>query len=98
MEIIKKKILRKTILVNNDNEPIGFVGVNTDNGGKYVKYGDTNAMIIPNLNVVYNVKILLTSISKNLGFFNASEINDTHYPTDHFLGIGYELLFDDDYI
>lgn len=54
----------------------GSCEYHTSYGGVYVKFGDTNIKLIPDLAAVYNIKILLTSNNIDIGYFNAVNIDN----------------------
>lgn len=103
MEIIKKKILRKLKLYKI---PVtgctGMCEFHNDKNCYFVKYGNTEYVIKPDLESVYNFKINLVNKSKSFGFFDVSEkSNFYYYPIngDGFIpGIGEILVLDINYI
>lgn len=73
MEVIKKRILQATI--TGTTVCTGCTGMcvyHTTGDTYYVKYGCTKYIIKPDLNAVYNIKIGLVSVVKDIGFLDAS--------------------------
>lgn len=72
MERIRKTILQATITgITTCTGCTDMCTYYTTGDTYYVKYGCTKDNIIPDLDAIYNIKIGLISVGKNLGFFNA---------------------------
>lgn len=100
MEKIKKTIQR--IMTTGTTTCTGCTGMctfHTTNSRYYVKYGCTRDNIVPDLDVVYNIKIGLEFIAKDIGFFDAMPKISYYYSSgDGSIGVGEVLLLEDNYI
>lgn len=76
-----KKIIQLIMVSSGTTACTGCTGMckyHTTNGDNYIKYGCTENILVPDLSMVYNIKIGLNAVSKNLGFFDASN-DETNY-------------------
>jgi hypothetical protein len=85
----KVKLTIEQVMTTGTTQCTGCTGMctyYTTGGTYYTKYGCTTHNIVPDLSVVYNVKICLESIALNLGFFNIIDEIETNVDDEEDVG------------